>query len=130
MSNSAEEKGRFPETQSIEYAMTLIAVIWGPAIMVFGYRIGMPFLSPLVYVLVCFTIVPAIMAFSGRLKFLNWQIAVLSLALSILGDNLRLHAIRDVELFQVPAFFWLIGSIASSWLPIYILGERHLNRRR
>jgi hypothetical protein len=61
MSNSAEEKGRFPESQSIEYAMTLIAVIWGPSIMVFGYRIGMPLLSPLVYVLVCF----------GRLKFLK-----------------------------------------------------------
>ena len=73
------------------------------------------------FVLWCALVLPWIILLSRNFRFVTWQEAVLSLALSAIGDNLRIGAIDRRELLKVLFVFWAVGNLLSSPVPTYVL---------
>jgi len=71
------------------------------------------------YILVCLLAVPLIVLLARRLKFIVWQISIVSLAGVIILDDLRSHAVFHSEIPGMLFVFWTIGTLFSSPLPIY-----------
>jgi hypothetical protein len=67
---------------------------------------------------------------ADRLKFLAWQMAIVSIVLAVVGDNLRLNAIHRSEIPSVAFGFWAGGTLLSSPLPIYSLLKPLRSRQR
>jgi hypothetical protein len=118
--------------QRVREALSVLgALAIGPLVLAFGYSQRFMFgVAALYYFLVCAAIVPLLTFAGGRLKFVVWQLAVLDLALSVVGDDLRggmrMHA---RELLGVVYGFWFMGTLLSSPLPVYFILVR-LPRRR
>jgi hypothetical protein len=106
-----------------EWISLIVAVVIGPAFLLIGYRVpGLIFGAAAgAYILVCATVVPLLTLAAGRLKFLAWQIAIISIVLAVIGDNLRLNAIHRNEIPSTAYVFWASGTLLSSPLPIYFL---------
>jgi len=113
-----------------EWLIAAGAVAIGPIFLGVGYAANLMFgLAAAAFLWVCAVVVPLLTYASGRLKFLVWQLAVLSLVLSDVGDNLRLHAIQGQEILAVAFGSWTLGTLISSPLPIYML-MRPLEKRQ
>lgn len=112
--------------------LSLVAgIAIGPVFLLLAYRAGLVFgLAAVAYFIVCATVVPLLTYIAGRFGFLVWQLTILSLALSVVGDNLRLKAIHGHEIASVAYVFWLIGTLLSSPLPVYLILKPMAPRRR
>jgi hypothetical protein len=106
-----------------EWISLIAAVAIGPAFLLIGYHIpGLIFRAAAeAYILLCAIIVPLLTLAAGRLKFVAWQLAVISIILAMVGDNLRLNANYRSEIPSLAYVFWAIGTLLSSPLPIYFL---------
>ena len=105
---------------------TIAALALGPVFLTIGYFRGLVFAAgPLAYFLVCIVIVPFLTFAAGRLKFLAWQLAIISLTLSVVGDDLRLGIMPSTRILVFGCRFWAVGSLLSSPLPIYFLLRRN-----
>lgn len=107
------------------------AIAIGPLALTFGYSQGFMFgVAAVFYFFVCATLVPLLTYAAGRLKFFVWQLAVVSLTLSVIGDNLRLNSIHGREVISVTYGFWVFGTLLSAPLPVYFILEPLSRRRR
>jgi hypothetical protein len=69
------------------------AIALGPVFLKIGDAIGLAFgAAAIAYFLVGIVIVPLLTFAASRLRFLLWQLAVLSLTVSVIQDNLRSSA--------------------------------------
>jgi hypothetical protein len=106
----------------IEWAALVACVLIGPVSLVVGYELmligdlGVFFLAAC-----CAFAIPFLMLLAGRLKYFAWQAGVLSIVLSIIVDNVRLHAIYPLEALRVAYVFWASGTMLSSPVPIYFI---------
>src|SRR5271169_5425044 len=70
---------------------TIAATALGPIFLKIGDALGLVYgAGAIAYFLVCILVVPLLTLAAGRLKYLAWQLAVVSLSLTTLGDSLRL----------------------------------------
>lgn len=101
----------------------MLAIALGPLFLRAGYAIpGVVFgAAGGAYILCCLFVVPLLILGAGRLKFVIWQLATLSLSVAVIADNLRLNAIRRSDIGSVFYVFWALGTLLSSPLPIYFL---------
>jgi hypothetical protein len=106
-----------------EWICLITAIAIGPAFLIIGnYIPGFIYRAAAgAAILLCVIVVPLLTLAAGRLKFLVWQLAIISIALAVIGDNLRLHAIFRSEILPVTYVFWAGGTLLSSPLPIYFL---------
>lgn len=110
------------------------AIALGPVFLFLGYRAHLMFAAgAIAYFALCVAVVPLIVAFGGRFRFLVWQLAALSLALSVVIDDLSIEAVPSAHLkeFTGVAFgFWAIATVLSSPLPIFLFVQRWRARRQ
>jgi hypothetical protein len=78
----------------------------------------------------CVLVLPWIIVLSRDFKIFIWQLAVVCLALTVIGDNLRIGAINSREFLRVAFVFWAVGSLLSSPVPIYALLRSMTPRNR
>jgi len=99
------------------------AIALGPGFLFIGDRIpGLIFGAAAgAYILVCLIVVPLLTIAAGRLKFFVWQAATISLALSVIVDNVRINAMHGSEILSATYVFWAFGSLLSSPVPIYFI---------
>jgi hypothetical protein len=108
--------------QSRDWISLIAAIAVGPVFLKIGYKTGLVFdAAAFAYFLCCMFVVPILTLCAGRLKFLTWQIAILSLAFTVVEDNLRLNAIYPSEIAGIAFLFWALGTLLSSPVPIYFL---------
>ena len=115
-----------------EWITLSAAIAIGPASLLIGYQIpGLVFGAAAgASIFVCAIVVPLLTLAAGRLKFLAWQLAIISTVLAAIGDNLRLNAIHRSEVPSVAYVFWAGGTLLSSPLPIYFLLKPLVPRQR
>jgi len=114
-----------------EWVSVAAASAIGPVFVIVGYSTGLVFdAGAVALVLLCVLIVPVLTLAAGRLKFLAWQLAIVSIVLAAVGDNLRLNAIHRSEVPSVAFGFWAGGTLLSSPLPIYFLLKQLRSRQR
>jgi hypothetical protein len=115
-----------------EWTSLVAAIAIGPAFLLLGRHIpGLIFgAAASANILLCAIVVPLLTAAAGRFKFLAWQVAIISIALAVVGDNLRLNAIHRNEIPSVAYVFWAGGTLLSSPLPIYFLLKPLAPRQR
>jgi hypothetical protein len=106
-----------------EWLGVVAAIAIGPAFVLIGNRVpGLIFGAAAgAYFLLCAIIVPLLTLAAGRLKFLAWQLAIVSVVLAVIGDNLRLNAIHRTEIPSTAFVFWASGTLLSSPVPIYFV---------
>jgi len=98
------------------------AVIIGPIFVIMGNGLGLLFaVAAIAYCFVCLVFIPILSLLAGRFIYVAWQLAVFSMALSVIVENVWIRAMRPGEIPSVLFDFWAIGSIFSSPLPIFIL---------
>lgn len=108
-----------------------IAIAIGPLFLIVGYSLHLVFgAGATSYLFVCAIVVPLLTAAGGRLKSVVWQLAIFSIILAVIGDNLRLNAIGGREILSVAFVSWVIGSVVSSPLPIYFILKPLPRRKR
>jgi hypothetical protein len=115
-----------------ERASLVAAVAAGPVFLGIGYQLpGLMFRAAAgAFVLFGVIVVPLLTLAAGRLKFLAWQVAVVSNSLTVIADNLRVHAVYRREILSMAYVFWAGGTLLSSPLPIYFLLKLSSPRRR
>jgi len=119
-----------PAQRIRDWLCVAAAILLGPAFQVVGYAGNLLFgAAAFFYFFVCACVIPLLVWNASRLRFAVWQLAVFSMMLSVVGDNLRLRAMHGRELVGVAYVFWVLGTLLSSPLPMYHL-LRHLPRRR
>jgi hypothetical protein len=115
-------------TELVQWLSIAAGIAIGPLFLLLGYRTNLMYgAAAYVYLLVCIAAIPPIVALGGRFRFLVWQLAAVSLALSIVVDDLRAEAnpLAHLKEFAGVAFgFWLTATVLSSPLPISLLYER------
>lgn len=106
-----------------EWISLVAALAIGPAFLLIGYQIpGLIFGAAAgANIVLCAFVVPSLTLAAGRFKFLVWQVAVISIVLAVIGDNLRLNAIHRSQIPSLAYVFWAGGTLLSSPLPIYLL---------
>jgi hypothetical protein len=106
-----------------EWISCVAAIVIGPAFLLVGYHVPNLLFGAAAGadILVCAIVVPLLALAAGRLKFLAWQLAIISMVLAVIGDNLRLNAIHRSQIPSVAYVFWAGGTLLSSPLPIYLL---------
>jgi hypothetical protein len=120
----------------LEWLSILGALAIGPLFVVFGYWQRLMFgVAAWFYFLTCALVVPLLILAGGRLKFVVWQLAVLSLALSVIADDLRVGMRLHVgETASTTFKFWAVGTLLSAPAPVYfillLLGQRYWERKR
>jgi hypothetical protein len=112
-----------------EWAGLIAAVALGPVFITLGYRAHLIFGASVGgWILLCALVVPIVSFFAERFKFLAWQVSIISIALSVIGDNIR-HGANGNE--SAPAFvLWAGGTLLSSPLPIYFVLKTLAVRQR
>jgi len=114
-----------------EWTAIVLAIAIGPAFLGIGYATGLVFRAAAgAYILCCVVVVPLLTVAGGRLKFLVWQLAIVSLSLTVVEDNLRLKAIHSGEIATLLCVLWSFGTLVSSPLPIYFLLRPMTARQR
>ncbi|MGA9389504.1 MAG: hypothetical protein WBV69_03570 [Candidatus Sulfotelmatobacter sp.] len=98
------------------------AVGLGPAFLLIGYQIpGLVFAASAgAWILLCAVVVTLLTAF-GRPKLLVWQVAVTSITLAVIGDNIQTNVVQRNEILSTAYVFWAGGTLLSSPLPIYLV---------
>jgi hypothetical protein len=116
----------------VEALSIAAAIALGPAFLFLGYWARLMFAAgAIVYLAVCVAVVPLIVAFGGRFRFVVWQLAALSLALSVVIDDLSIEAVPSAHLKEytgVAVGFWAIATVLSSPLPIFLFVQRWRTR--
>jgi hypothetical protein len=103
-----------------EYGSILAAIGIGPLFLVIADRVGLLFRAAASgYMLVCVLVIPLLTVLARRFKFLAWQVSVASMAITVISDDLRIHAIHRTEIIPVGYVFWAFGTLLSSPLPVY-----------
>ena len=98
-----------------------LAVALGPLFTVAGYAMHLIYGAAAVfYFLCCALVIPFVTLASVRFRFLTWQLAVFSMLLSVIVDNLRIGGIRGRDAVTVPFIFWAVGTLFSSPVPAYL----------
>jgi hypothetical protein len=112
-----------PAGERLREWITLVAAIAiGPAFLLIGYQSpGLVFQAAGAYILVCAIVVPLLTLAAGPLKVPAWQLAIISITLAVIGDNLRMNAIHRSEIPSTAYVFWASGTLLSSPLPIYFV---------
>ena len=83
-----------------------VAVALGPVFTAAGYCMHLIYDSGAVfYFLFCALVIPFVTLLASRSRFLTWQLAVFSLMLSVIFDNLRVNAIDRREIVSVSFLF-------------------------
>jgi hypothetical protein len=114
-----------------EWVSVAAAGAIGPVFVIVGNSAGLVFRAGAVaFILICVFIVPVLTLAADRLKFLAWQLAIVSIVLAVVGDNIRLNAIHRSQIPTVAFVFWAGGTLLSSPLPIYLLLKPLSSRRR
>jgi hypothetical protein len=110
------------DVQTRDWISLVAALAIGPVSLI-GYEIpGLIFgAAAAFYFLYCAIVVPLVTFIAGRLKFLTWQLAIISLTLTVVGDNLRLGPMPSSEIARVAFVLWTSGTLLSSPVPIYFL---------
>src|ERR1700691_841954 len=74
-----------------ECVSVLAAIAIGPAILHIGHALyGHSFMGPAYSLILCWSVAVPVMVFAaGPMKFLTWQLAVLSITITLVGDNIR-----------------------------------------
>jgi hypothetical protein len=119
--------------EALREAVSLAAALAiGPAFLLAGHRIPGLMLGAAAgaYILICSVVVPLLTIAAGRLKFVVWQLAIISIAAAVVGDNLRLNAIHRSEIPSVAYVLWAGGTLLSSPLPVYFLLKPLAPRQR
>jgi hypothetical protein len=113
---------QFSSRALLPWLSVAAAIAIGPIFVCVGYAMRLVYgLAALAYFFCCAAIVPLITAIGGRIWFLSWQLAIVSLVAAVIEDNLRLNAIHGREIVSVAYGFWAIGAVLSSPLPIFLL---------
>jgi hypothetical protein len=100
------------------------AVANGPVSLKLGYALHLMYaVLPSGIFFSCLVAVPflTLIARSHRMKILTWQLAIASLTLTAIADNLRLGPVPRGEIITIAYVFWSMGILLSSPLPIYPL---------
>ncbi|MGA8274627.1 MAG: hypothetical protein WB919_23930, partial [Candidatus Sulfotelmatobacter sp.] len=123
-----------PHKRWREWVSIFLAIAIGPAFLLIGNSIpGLIYRAAAgAYFLCCVLVVPIPIFIADRFKFLAWQLAIGSLALTLVEDNLKSHAMRLTDIKEIAGFvfaLWIAGTLLSSPLPIYILVRRKLAER-
>ena len=115
-----------------EWTGIALAIVTGPAFVQIGYAIpGLVFgASAAFYFASCVIVVPLVTLVASRWRFLAWQLAIVSLSMTILVHNIRLRAIHRSEIPSVVYVLWGLGTLLSSPLPIYYLLRPMAARQR
>lgn len=114
-----------------EWLSIIGALAVGPVALLFGYSQRLMFgLAAAYIVLIWLAIVPLLTYFGSRLKFFVWQLAVIDIALSVIGDDLRGNMIHGLEIVSVAYVFWGMGTLLSSPLPVFFILRSVPGRRR
>jgi len=114
-----------------EWVSVAAAAAIGPVFVIVGYSTGVVFgAGAVALVLLCVFIVPVLTLAADRSKFLAWQLAIVSIVLAVVGDNLRLNTIHRSQVPSVAFGFWAGGTLLSSPLPIYFLLKPLRSRQR
>jgi hypothetical protein len=108
--------------QSRDLISLVAALAIGPLSLV-GYAIpGLIFgAAAAFYFLYCAVVPPLVILIADRLKFLVWQLAIASLTLTVVGDNLRQGRMPGNDVARIMFVFWTSGTLLSSPVPIYFL---------
>lgn len=106
-----------------EWGSLVAAACIGPAFLLVGYHIpGLIFGAAAgADFLLCALVVPLLVLAAGRMKFVTWQLAIISITLAVIGDNVRLNAGHRAEIAAVAYVFWASGTLLSSPVPIYFM---------
>lgn len=106
-----------------EWGSLIAAAAIGPTFLLLGYHVpGLVFRTAAgADIFLCALIVPALVFVAGRRKFVAWQLAIISITLAVLGDNIRLNAIHHGEILEMAFVFWATGTLLSSPVPMYFL---------
>jgi len=115
--------------------ITVIAVLaaigFGPAFLQIVNACNMGFGVGGIFAFLCFICVVPVLTFAaGPLKFLAWQLAIISLTVTVIQDNFRLDAMNTWEVPRVAYVFWATGTLLSSPLPAYFFLRSMAPRKR
>jgi hypothetical protein len=121
-----------PHTPLRNWASLAVAVALGPAFIIVGYRIhGLVFGAATgAAIVVCSVVVPLLTMAGGRFWLPVWQVAVISMTLAVVGDNIRLNAMHRNEIASVAYVLWAGGTLLSCPLPIYLFLHELSPRQR
>jgi len=73
-----------------------------------------------IFAFLCFIfVVPMLTLIAGRYKFWAWQLAIISLTVTVIQDNFRLNAMNRWEVPRVAFTFWAVGTLFSAPVPAY-----------
>jgi hypothetical protein len=116
----------------VEWISLVAAVAAGPAFLLVGYHVsGLVFRAAAGAGLIVFIlVVPLLVALAGALRFIVWQVAIASMTVTVIADDLRLHAMHQSEIAPTTFVFWAAGTLLSSPLPIYLFLKGLRGRER
>jgi hypothetical protein len=118
----------------LEWMSIPASISIGPLFLLLGYETNLMFGAAAgMYFLICAGPVPLLVAFAGRFRFLVWQLAALSLAISVVIDDLRVEANVGAHLKEYAGIalgFWAIASVLSAPLPIFLIFQMVRARKR
>ena len=123
---------KLPDFKLRDWISLVAAVAVGPASLKIGYAMGLIYAAAaLEYFFFCAIVVPSLtfIARSDRFKIVTWPLAIASLTVTVIADDLRLGSMPRSEIVSVMYVFWTMGILLSSPLPIYLL-LRPLQRRQ
>jgi len=99
-----------------------LAVLQGPLFVLASASMNLVYAAAGVFFFLwCALIIPWIILLSVHSRFITWQLAVVSLIVSGLGENLGLEVFKHRGMFEVVFVFWVSASLFSSPVPIYTL---------
>jgi hypothetical protein len=117
-----------------EWAGIVLAFAIGPVFSLIVIAIP-DFMYPGIYVACFVFVVQFVILVAGRLKFIAWQLAIVSSSLAFLADDLRIvakyHAnMYPSEVLSVLFVMWGMGTLFSSPLPVYFLLRPMASKKR
>lgn len=125
---------RHLDSRKFEWLSIPASISIGPLFLLLGYEMNLMFgAGAAIYFAICLSVVPLVVAFGGRFRFLVWQLGALSLALSVVIDDLRVEANPGAHLKEyagVGLAFWAIASVLSAPLPIFFIFQMVHARKR
>jgi hypothetical protein len=122
------------ERPIVEWSSVAAAISMGPLFIIVLNQLGLVYLAGFFfYILVWVLVVPVIVRLGGRFGYLDWQLAAVSLAVTVFVKNLRVETCPTPTVWKLGAVglgFWLASSVLSSPLPLARFVESRRERRR
>src|SRR5579863_10179540 len=105
-----------------EWTSVIAAIALGPGFLLTAYH-----LRGLMYgaaagatILLWALVIPLLTISAGHFRFFVWQLSIISIVCTIVGDNLRLNAIHRSEVAALAFVFWAGGTLFSAPVPVYL----------